>query len=189
MSHDASPVDKMKLDILPMHLATTPVSPAGNILDMQGSIHQSPQGEDICTPDSDFAQNCIPEVQNPPDSQDNSINPNLISKPNVSPENEANNLDTSSCVVINVEPEFSNIYSDEYVSNNADNIDEDRENLEKSTSVEDISLSSQSLETKAGNETIKKEYINLQGVRFMPQDAKSEGKIIKLKLNLNCFKF
>lgn len=184
MSDDASPVDKMKLDMLPMHLATTPVSPAGNILDMQGSIHPSPEGEDICTPDSDIAQNCIPEVPNSPDSKDNTISSNLSIKPNFSPENkEPNNLVTSSCVVINVEPEFSNIYSDEYVLNNTDNIDDDRENLEKSTSVEDISHSSQSLEIKVENESINKEYINLQGVRFMPQDAKPEGKIkIKLKL-------
>lgn len=131
-----SPVERCQIQT--PHLATTPMTPAGNIVDMQGTIHQE-------TPDS--TADASPPVSVPKECvQAQEVNSaSLTSEPNsetcdtskvveiTSPDVDSSNL--SSCVVINVEMESSCGGESPGLSS-------------KTCSVEDISLSSPQEEGK-----------------------------------------
>lgn len=76
-----SPVDRVRVG----HLATTPVTPAGNIVDMQGSLDQSPPEkiEEEKTENKESAVKNLEVENNKEESQDASKEP-VISGENVS---------------------------------------------------------------------------------------------------------
>ncbi|GLH14697.1 Golgi-specific brefeldin A-resistance guanine nucleotide exchange factor 1 [Gryllus bimaculatus] len=120
----SSPADRNMLH--PAHLATTPLTPAGNIVDMQGTIHQeTPEIAEATTP----TQPCeVPEISVSSEQSN-------ISKPVEASSPDADSSNLSSCVVINVEIESSGGFESPGLSS-------------KTCSVEDVSLSSPQEETK-----------------------------------------
>jgi hypothetical protein len=210
-----TPVEKDMLSAAnKQHLSTTPLTPAGNIVDMQGSIHQSPQipEEDEKSLDTESANvdTKAPELCPNETLQPDSLLSQLEEQQPV-PETPAPEADTCGpCVVITVEPDGSDIIESEEQSL----FPEEQQTMDEiplvaedgsqqpvnsepymqtdkaDTSTTDNSAADQSLEVCQRQNSItadgeNQDYINPQGVRFIPQETGKDGEILYFFVYLN----
>lgn len=124
------------------HLATTPMTPAGNIVDMQGSISQStPQGVTVC------------------DNQTESTSDNCNEKETHESEEQTN-------IIINVQSPSAENNNAVEITNTEENIESVENYPEQNCDSLVSNADSESVNADLQNE----EYVNPRGVRFTAQN-------------------
>ncbi|XP_043480044.1 Golgi-specific brefeldin A-resistance guanine nucleotide exchange factor 1 [Leptopilina heterotoma] len=176
-----SPVDRVRAN----HLATTPVTPAGNIVDMQGSLDQSPP-EKIEDDKSDNKNSVAKTLDLEAKEENQEVNKEQVSNDltteNTSDckasQNECESSSENKNIVETVEKETIECLEKENVPDCQESREEDKTDWVQSPagSVEDLSSVD---ESSSGYDVSKipkiriedeplEEYVNTQGVRFMP---------------------
>ncbi|KAF7995834.1 hypothetical protein HCN44_006941 [Aphidius gifuensis] len=151
-----SPVDRVKKN----HLATTPITPAGNIVDMQGSLDQgTPEKPDIDTTnkndENDFDKNST-TIEDPTMSK--TVNENSVNLEQVcNDENNVNQLDNQSTQLLAEGEKSPDLIQSPIGSVEDLSIDENTNN-DSNKNLPKITIDNENIE----------EYINQQGVRFTP---------------------
>ncbi|XP_031779125.1 Golgi-specific brefeldin A-resistance guanine nucleotide exchange factor 1 isoform X2 [Nasonia vitripennis] len=198
-----SPVERVKVS----HLATTPITPAGNIVDMQGSLNQitpdkinddnsdnknkelkSETIKDDSNKDSAIVESSQKEsnLSNETDVSKNDSENKVVSdnnKESQSPSTEIKQLSEGQVEVNQLDNKVSSPVSDSSIKQNLTESQDNQLNTEDKSnhyiqsptgSVEDLSVDDASSMNSVKVPTVKvdgeamEEYVNSQGVRFMP---------------------
>ncbi|XP_059472257.1 Golgi-specific brefeldin A-resistance guanine nucleotide exchange factor 1 isoform X2 [Neocloeon triangulifer] len=177
------------------HLSTTPMTPAGNIVDMQGAIHQSPTiPEEEITPERAVSADSGPESVVAETSQEEQA---IESEDKPELTVPSTDIDCGPCVVITMEDAMD----EEAAPKKEDENQTEQENLvaeAQSPTVEEKGYQAELLQSEGETETVElgesrvdtkggdsepkgtavEDYVNEQGVVFMAQDIGAEAPLI-----------
>ncbi|XP_065333294.1 Golgi-specific brefeldin A-resistance guanine nucleotide exchange factor 1 isoform X2 [Cloeon dipterum] len=168
------------------HLSTTPLTPAGNIVDMQGEFHRSPS---IPEEDASAERAALDSSgdSGPGETAQDDLNPDSDKAENVMPSPD---VDCGPCVVITMEDALEEDPT-AAVQNSAEGIaeasaesglatpDSNREDSKQDEFIPDIETGRLEEEPKENEKTLQsdsklQDYVNEQGVIFMAQDIGTE---------------